>query len=173
MKNNIRYKGNTNNTSVIIFLTWSNPTKTPSDGTLLGRTSQEDFCCYFVFISFLYLNFIFDLHFVVVVLHLSLFFIYLLFDVIVHPSVDYRRVFTPILYFQRSPSQSDSRHCHFQAFRNLLTASATLFEWAFFTHRRFLPYAPSMTFLTEPAFIKASLGADSFSLKFSRLYTDP
>ena len=40
------------------------------------------------------------------------FFISLLFDIIPHPSVDYRRVFTPILYFQPSPSQSDSRHFH-------------------------------------------------------------
>ena len=29
--------------------------------------------------------------------------------VIPHPPVDYRRVFTPILYFQPSPAQSDSR----------------------------------------------------------------
>ena len=47
------------------------------------------------------------------------------------------------------------------------------FEWAFFTHRRFLPYAPSPTFLTQPAFIKASLGAGSSSLKFAGLHTDP
>ena len=40
------------------------------------------------------------------------------------------------------------------------------FEWAFFAHRRFLPYAPSPTFLTQLAFIKASLGASSSSLKF-------
>ena len=47
-----------------------------------------------------------------------------LFDIIPHPSVDYRRVFTPILYFLPSPSQSDSEHFHFQPFRYLLTASA-------------------------------------------------
>ena len=41
MKNNIRYKGNINNTSVIIFFNWR--TKTPSDVTLLGRTSSEVF----------------------------------------------------------------------------------------------------------------------------------
>ena len=167
MKNNIRYKGNTNNTSVIIFLIWANPTKTPSDGTLLGEPPRRIFVValssfhFCIFISFL------------IFILLLLFFMYLLFDIILHPSLDYRRVFTPILYFQRSPSQSDSRHCHFQAFRDLLTASATLFEWAFFTHRRFLPYAPSMTFLTEPAFIEASLGADSFSSKFSGLLTNP
>ena len=31
------------------------------------------------------------------------------FDVILHPSVSYRQVFRPILSFQPSPSQSDSR----------------------------------------------------------------
>ena len=83
------------------------------------------------------LHFIFDLYFVVVssfndVLHfilVSSFVVFLhshfLLDVIPHPSVDYRRVFTPILYFQPSPSQSDSRHFHFQPFRYLLAASAT------------------------------------------------
>ena len=66
------------------------------------------------------LHFIFDLYFVVVssfndVLHfilVSSFVVFLhshfLLDVIPHPSVDYRRGFTPILYFQPSPSQSDS-----------------------------------------------------------------
>ena len=41
MKNNIRYKGNTNKTSVIIF--FNRKSKTPSDGTFLGRTSVEVF----------------------------------------------------------------------------------------------------------------------------------
>ena len=58
-------------------------------------------------------SFIFILHFVAV-LHS------LLFNVISHPSVDYRRVFTPILYFQPSSSQSDLRHFHFQPFQDLL-----------------------------------------------------
>ena len=56
---------------------------------------------------------------------------HLLFIIIPHPSVDYRRVFTPILYFQPSPSQSDSRHFHFQPFRYLLTASATVLSGHF------------------------------------------
>ena len=45
------------------------------------------------------------------------------------------------------------------------------FTWAFFTHRRFLSYAPSPTFLTQPAFIKAFLEAGSSSLKFAGLHT--
>ena len=74
------------------------------------------------------------------------FFISLLFDIISHPSVDYRRVFTPILYFQPSPSQSDSRHFHFSTIPLSSYCERYGFEWAFFTHRRFLPYAPSQHF---------------------------
>ena len=44
------------------------------------------------------------------------------------PSVSYRQAFTPILYFQSSSSQSDSRHFHFNLsgpFWYSFTASAT------------------------------------------------
>ena len=74
-----------------------------------------------------------------------------LFDIIPHPSVDYRQVFRPILYFQLSPSQSDSRHFHFSAIPLSSYRECYGFEWAFFTHRRFLLYIPSWhfgTFLT-------------------------
>ena len=53
------------------------------------------------------------------------------FDIIRHPSVDYRRVFIPILYFRPSPSQSDSRNFHFQLFRYLLISSATVLSGHF------------------------------------------
>ena len=71
-----------------------------------------------------------------------------LFDVIPHPSVGSHWVFTPILYFQPSPSQSDSGRFHFQPVRYLLATSGMIhygLELAFFTHRRSLPYAPSLT----------------------------
>ena len=68
-------------------------------------------CCCSSFVVFLYSHF--------------------LFDIIPHPSVDYRQVFRPILYFQPSPSQSDLRHFHFQPFRYLLTASATVLSGHF------------------------------------------
>ena len=42
-----------------------------------------------------------------------------------------------------------------------------------FLPRHFLPYAPSQDFLAQSAFIKASLGAGSYSLKFAGLHTDP
>ena len=102
-----------NNTSVIIFIIGGQ--KLPAMLLCLGEPPARFLLLFLFFISFLYLQFIFDLH-------LSLFFIYLLFDIILHPSVDYRRVFTPMLYFQSSPSQSD----HFQPFRYLFTASATV-----------------------------------------------
>ena len=48
------------------------------------------------------------------------------------------------------------------------------FEWAFFTHRRFLPYTPSRHFwhipniLAQPAFIKVSLEVGSYFLESCR-----
>ena len=83
-------------------------------------------CCCSSFVVFLYSHF--------------------LFDIIPHPSVDYRQVFRPILYFQPSPSQSDSRHFHFSTIPLSSYRERYGFEWAFFTHRRFLPYAPFRNF---------------------------
>ena len=111
----------------------------------------------------LYLYFIFDLHFILLLyLHFcrfSSFTFHLLFDIIPHSSVDYRRVFTPNLYFQRRPSQGDSRHFQFQPFRYLLTASATVLSghflptgvfylmvlhWHFNLHLSRLPWEPEV-----------------------------
>ena len=83
-------------------------------------------CCYSSFVDVLHSHF--------------------LFDIIPHPSVDYRHVFRPILYFQPSPSQSDLRHFHFSTIPLSSYRERYGFEWAFFTHRRFLPYAPSRHF---------------------------
>ena len=96
MKNNTRYKGNINNTSVIIFLIGRQ--KLPAMLLCLGEPPVRFLLLLLLFISFLHLHFIFDLHFVVV-LHLSFFFIHLLFGIISHPSVDYRRVFHPFYTF--------------------------------------------------------------------------
>ena len=86
----------------------------------------SSFCCYSLFVN------VFHSHF--------------LFDIMPHPSVDYRQVFRPILYFQPSPSHSDSRHFHFSTILLSSYHERYGFEWAFFTHRRFLPYAPSWHF---------------------------
>ena len=108
---------------------------------------------------------IFDLHFLVV-LHS-----HFLFDVIPYTSVDFHLVFTPILDFQPSPSQCDSRLFYFQPFRYLLAVSATVLS------RHFLPTgAFYLTLLYQhfkPAFIKTSPGYGSSFLKFSGLHTDP
>ena len=70
-----------------------------------------------IFILSLYLYFFFDLHLVVVLSFITVLHSHLLFDIILHPSVDYRRVFAPLLYFQSSSLQGNSRHFHFQSFR--------------------------------------------------------
>ena len=97
---------NINKTSVIIFLVSSLLTllffKTPSDGTCLGEP-PGGFCDVGSFCS----SFIAFWRFCDVFLHS------LLFDVIPCPSVSYRQVFRPILYFQPCSSQSDLRHFHF------------------------------------------------------------
>ena len=69
-----------------------------------------------------------------------------LFNIIPQPSVDYRQVFRLILYFQPSPSHSDSRRFHFSTIPLSSYCESYGFEWAFFTHRHFLPYAPSQHF---------------------------
>ena len=97
MKNSIKYKGNTNNTSVITFFKIETQ-KLPAMALCLGEPPRR-FLLLLFFISFLHRHFIFDIHFVDV-LHLSLFFIHLYFDIIPRPSVNHRRIFTPILYFQ-------------------------------------------------------------------------
>ena len=153
-------------------MTFVNSTKTPSNGTLLRRTSSEVFvmlvvvlihccscdvgCCASFIAVFVML---------VVVLHS------LLFDVIPHLSVSYRWIFTLILYFQSSLSQSDSQHFHFNLsgpFFHSFTTSATILRGYFFTHRLFFTLGSFPTFLPQqPAFIKASLGAGSSFLKFA------
>ena len=106
-------------------------------------------CCCSSFVVFLYSHF--------------------LFDIIPLPPVDYHQVFRPILYFQPSQSQSDLRHFHFSTIPLSFYSERNGFEWAFFTHRRFKPYAPSRHFGTTCFY-------QSFTvtfLKFAGLHTDP
>ena len=107
---------------------------------------------------------------VVVVLHS------LLFDVIPHPSVSYRRVFTPILYCQPSSSQSDLRQFHFNIsgpFLHSFIMSATVLIGHTFYPQAFFTLCSFSTILSQPTFIKVSLGAGSSSLNFAGLYVDP
>ena len=64
----------------------------------------------------------------------------LLFNVIPHSSVSYRRVFTPILYFQPSSSHSDLRHFHLTFLSFSVTALPRVLRfWAnvFYPHAFF------------------------------------
>ena len=119
----IRYKGNINNTSVIIFFNCR--TKTPRDVTLLGRTSEEVFMMLLFFISFLYLHFIFDLNFVVV-LHLLFFFIHICFSTSSLTLAWTIAGFLYRFYTFRPAHRRVIRHNFInQPFRYLLAASAT------------------------------------------------
>ena len=123
-----------------------------------------DFC---IFISFV------DLYFVVVVLHLSMFFISFAF----RHHLSLFRGLSPGFYrhfiLSAQPIAEWFATLSFSTIPWSSYRERYCFEWVFFTHRRFLPYAPSLTFLTQPVFIKASLGARSSSLKFAELHTDP
>ena len=159
MKNNTRYKGNTNNTCVIIFLRNSQRCYFAWDNL------QWDFCYVSCCSSFFCCVFILLLY-----LHLSMFFILLLFLLIAfrrHPS-PFRGLspgfLHPILYFQPSSSQSASRHFHFQQFRYLLAASAMALSGHFLPtgvfyltllHRHFNLRLSRL--LWEPAFLPWSL----------------
>ena len=93
--------------------------KTPSNGTCLGKL-PGGFCDVGCCCCFTSLDVFPSLHF----------------DVIPHPSVSYRRVFTSILYFQPSSSQSDLPHFHLNfsgLFRHNFTAGGTVLS------RHFLP----------------------------------
>ena len=101
---------------------------------------RSSFCCYCYssFVDVLYSHF--------------------LFDIILHPSVDYRQVFKRILYFQSSPTQSDSRHFHFSTIPLSFSASTTVLSGHFLATGTFptfwqnlllskFPWEPAVTFL--------------------------
>ena len=113
-----------------------------------------------IFISSLYLLFIFDLHFVVV-LHLSFSFIHILFST--------SSLTLPWTIYSHSVLSAQPIAEWFATF-SFSTIPLSFyrerygFEWAFFTHRCFLPYAPSLAFYLrlsrppwEPAVLPWSL----------------
>ena len=120
------------------------------------------FISFLIFISFLYLHFHFWSSFCC-----CSSFVDVLHSHFPHPSVDYRRVFTPILYFQPSSSQSDLRHFHFQPFQDLLVTvlpRALQFWVGIFYPRAFFTLGSFTDIL--PAFIKERLslpGSRQFS----------
>ena len=114
-----------------------------------------------------------DLHFVVVILHLLMFFIHIFFSTssLTLPWT-IARFLDPFCTF--SPAHRRVIRDTFFFNHSVIFLSRVLRFWvgifypqAFFTLRSF------PTFLAQPAFIKASLGAGSYSLKFAGLHTDP
>ena len=114
-----------------------------------------------------------DLHFVVVILHFSLLFIHIFF---LTSSLTLPWTNTSFLgpFCTFSPA-----HCRvicdtfiFQPFRYLLTTSATVLSGDFLpTGVFYLTLLPDI--LSQPVFIKVSVGVGSYSSKFVGLHTDP
>ena len=121
MKNNIRYKGNVNNTSVIIFYSKVD-SKNSQRWYLLRRTSRFLWFCLLLFLTSLEV-----FHFMAFQRHPS-------------PFRELLPIFTPVLYFQPSSSQSDSWHFHFNFSRLFIfTMSAMVLSESFLPMDVFYP----------------------------------
>ena len=119
-----------------------------------------------VVISFLYLHF-------VAVLHLSMFFIHIFFST---SSLTVPWTIARFLHSFCTFSPAHRRVIHdtfiFNHFVIFLPLALRFWVGIFYPQAFFtLPYFS--TFLAQPAFIKTSLGAGSYSLKFAGFYTDP
>ena len=84
-------------------------------------------------------------------LHLLMFFIFLFFfslllNIISHPSVGYCRGFYTHFILSVQPIAEWFATLSFSTIPLSFCREHYGFEWAFFTHRRFLPYAPSQHF---------------------------
>ena len=119
-----------------------------------------------VVISFLYLHF-------TVVLHLSMFFIYIFFS-----TSSLTLLWTIARFLHPSCTFSPAHRrgiCDTFIFNN----SVIFLPWALrfwvgiFYPQAFFTLCSLPTSLAQPAFIKTSLGAGSYSLKFAGLHTDP
>ena len=120
-------------------------TKTPSDVTLLGRTSSEVVVMFVVDLHYIFVS---SFHFCIFILLLSficrcffilLLFFSLLFDVIPHPSVDYCRGFyTPFYTFSPAHHRVMIRDTFiFRPFRSSSCRRRYGLEWAFFYPQAF------------------------------------
>ena len=131
IQNNIRYKGSISNTSVTIFL--NKDKKTPSDSTFARENLQWGFCdvsCSFIFLS----SFCCCCSFVIV-LHL---FPGFTMSPALHPG------FSDL--WRPPPTLSSSSPTTYGCIFFFTYRQRYGFEWAFFTHKRFLPYVPSLIF---------------------------
>ena len=116
-----------------------------------------------------------DLHFVVVILHLLMFFIHIFFSTSsVTLPWTIARFLDPFCAFSPTHRREIRDTFIFQPFHSIIFLQRALRFWvdifhpqAFFTLRSF------PTFLAQPASVKAFLGAGSYSLKVAGLHTDP
>ena len=133
--------------------------KTPGDGTCLGEPPAS-FCdggCHFIF----NVHFIFDLHFVIVLHFISK----LLYHVTGTP---------PYLLRLVKASTSSELYTNYFWLPFLFHLAWVLWFWVgIFYIQAFFTLCSYPTFLAQPPFIKASVGAGSSSWKFAGLHTDP
>ena len=119
-------------------------TKTPSDVTLLGRTSSEVLVMFVVDLHFIFVSsfhfciFILLLFFICRCFFILLLFFSSLFDVIPHPSVDYfiAGVFTPHFILSAQPITECFATLSFFG-HSFSCRELYGLKWAFFTYRRF------------------------------------
>ena len=147
MKNNIRCKGNTNNISVIIFL--KSKVKNSQRWYFAWENLRGGYCdvgCH-IWSWFHFCIFISFLIFILLLFFICFFFIHICFST---SSLTLSWTIAGFLrpFYTFSPAHRRVIHHNFvnQPFRYLLAESATALSGHFFTHRRFLPYAPSPIF---------------------------
>ena len=155
MKNNIRYKGNTNNTSVIIFLIGQ---KLPAMVLCLGEPPRR------FLLLLLYLHFIFVSSF-----HFwssfccccSSFHFQTVFPCHRHSNPGFSGPWKP-------PPALSSTLTTFDCLCFSFYWEHYGFEWALFTHRHFLPYAPSPGIFDSTCVYEGLSGSRQFFLEVCR-----
>ena len=137
------------------MVTSNQKSKTPSDGTCLGEP-LGGFC---------------DIGFVVT-LHFSFFFIHIFF------STSSLTLLWTIARFLDPFCNFSPAHCTVIRDTFIFSHSVIFLPWVLrfwvstFHPQAFFTLCSFPTFLAQPAFIKASLGVGSYSLKFAGLHTD-
>ena len=133
--------------------------KTPCNGTCLGEPlgGFSNVGCYFIVV----LHFICDLHFVVVLHFIS--------RLLYHATGTQPWLLRPV----KASTSSDLYPDYFWLPFLFHLPRALRFWVGIFHPQAFFTLCSFPTFLVQPVFIKASLGAGSSSLKFAGLYTDP
>ena len=116
-----------------------------------------------------------DLHFVAVILHLLMFFIHIFFSTSsVTLPWTIARFLEPFCAFSPTHRREICDTFIFQPFHSIIFLPRALRFWVDIFHpQAFFTLCSFPTFLAQPASVKASLGAGSYSLKVTGLHTDP